>query len=238
MRNKLILLTLITTGFYFCCETSKSSIATVKTESEKLDTTKAKKYKMLGLDSEFRYTNSTGDQVIIQNSLPKAGAEMDGVRGYYDFSGTHYGCGFFVTRVINETTAPLDLLINFSGELSSILQPPAAYYKLFIPPDTMTMEKLSLFNFGITELKSFLDTTFNKPTSFYRTVNPHEESLFLVGFLSHYVPQLNDPIFGVPTQGGPIRAGVTSKEQELFYIVSIGSLGSDSIPCGQFIFKN
>ena len=84
----------MSSGFYSSCHSSKSSLAKVKTVSEKLDTTQTKSYKMLGIDSEFRYTDSTGGQVILQNSLPKAGVDIDGVSGYTDSSRTHYGLGF------------------------------------------------------------------------------------------------------------------------------------------------
>jgi len=50
----------------------------------------------------------------------------------------------------------------------------------------MTIDKQSLYNYGITGLKSFLDTDFNK-TMLKRSINPKDEYLFYVVLLSPYI---------------------------------------------------
>lgn len=183
-------------------------------------------------DTEFKYTDSAGKDVIIQNSYPVGGGNIDGVRdidavrGYYDSTGTYYGYGVFWTRIINETTSPLELTINFPADSLTISPSSDNYFKLFLPPDTMTVDKLSLYNYGITGLKSFLDTHFNTPTVLQRTINPNEEFMFYIALLLH-----------VPDQRDVIRAGVVIEEQDLFYRISIDPFGPETIPSGQIVFK-
>ena len=51
--------------------------------------------------------------------------------------------------------------------------------KLLIPSDTMTLDKVSLFDYGL-PIKSFLDTGINKSSSLKRTINPKESTAFYV----------------------------------------------------------
>jgi len=132
----------------------------------------------------------------------------------YDSTGKNFGYRIFWTRVINETATPLELTINFPADSFAILPSPDSYFKLFLPPDTMT-------------LKSFLDTGINKPTMLQRTINPKEACLFYIGALFY--------------QGeGVARAGLVLKEQDLFYSIRgiAPQLDSALIPCGQIVFKD
>ena len=169
------------------------------------------------IDTESRYTDSTGKSVIIQNSLPKGGVR------YTDATGQNFGYVIFWTRVINETATPMEFTINFPGSFPS----PYSYLKLVLPPDTMTLDKESLYNYGVTDLESFLDTNFNKPTTFQKTINAKEECLFYVAVLSSKL-------------GGAVRARLALEEHDLFYSVRgiAPELDSESIPCGQIVFKN
>lgn len=189
---------------------------------------KIRDYKLTTTDSE---TVSQG--VIIQNSLPKGDRHTDS-------GGKIFGIAIFWTRVINETETPLELTINFSADSLPILSSPDSYLKLFLPADTMTLDKVSLYNYGVTGLRSFLDTGLNKPTMVQRTINPKEEFLFYTGVLRYQVynqvpgnrrPGLHQ------AGGGVIRTGLVLKEQNLFYRVSIDH-DSTLIPCGQIVFKN
>jgi hypothetical protein len=159
------------------------------------------------IDTEVKYSDSTGKGIIIQNSLPRGD-------GYKTFV-----YGIFWTRVINETTTPFELTINFPADSFAIPNFPDSYLKLFLPPGTMTPDKESLYNFGATGLESFLDTGLNKPTMLQRTINPKEECLFYIG--------------AVP--GAGCRAALVLKEQGLFYRFSI--IPDQLIPCGQIVFK-
>lgn len=161
--------------------------------------------------------------LIIQNSGPKGNGSLDatGRYGYIDPAGKTFGYIIFWTRLINETVTPLELTINFPADSFAIFGQPRAYVKLFLPPDTMTLEKESLIDYGLTGLKSFLDTSFHKPTKLQRTINPKEEFLF-------YTVEIADGYNGVA------RAGLVLKDQNLFYKTNmLDSL----IPCGHIVFK-
>ncbi len=42
----------------------------------------------------------------------------------------------------------------------------------------MTMDKIPQLDYGLTNLKSFLDSGFNKPSSLQKTINPKEDFMF------------------------------------------------------------
>jgi hypothetical protein len=170
-----------------------------------------KDYKLPDVNSE---TESQG--VIIQNSFPKGD-------GYADSNGKIFGVAIFWTRIINQTANPLQLKIKFPDDSLAILSSPDSYLKLFLLPDTMTLDKVSLYGYGVTDLKSILDTGLNKPTMLQRTINPQEEYLFYVGV--HYL-----------NGGGVTRTGLILKEQNLFYRISINP-DSTLIPCGHIILN-
>ena len=177
-------------------------------------------------DSSFPSTThiDTTKGVIIQNSYPKGNGRLDstGKNGYNDPAGKNFAYTIFWTRVINETATPLELTINFPADSFEVPRSPHSYIKLFLPPDTMTLDKESLYDYGLTGLKSFLDTSFNKPTMLQRTINPKEECLF-------YIVRLANVGYN-----GAVRAGLVLQEQDLFYRINmLDSL----IPCGHIVFK-
>jgi hypothetical protein len=174
------------------------------------------------IDTESKYTRSNIKGVIIQNSFPRAGGDADEKCRYTDSAGKKYRYAIFWTRVVNETDTLLELAINFPA----ILPSPYSHIKLFLPADTMTIEKESLYNYGITGLKSFLDTDFNNGT-LKRTIKPNEESLLYIVLLS--------PLYHV---GGTLRTGLILEGQNLFYKISIApNFDSALIPCGKIVFK-
>lgn len=88
----------------------------------------------------------------------------------------------------------------------------------------MTLDKETLYAYCATGLRSFLDTSLNKPTMLQRTVNPKAACLLYIEV--HFFQESN----GVP------RAGLVLKEQDLFYRINL--IESALIPCGQIVFKN
>ena len=157
--------------------------------------------------------------VIIQNSLPKGGP-------YTNPTGKRFGRAIFWTRIVNETATPIEFTINFPADSFSISPLPLSYFKLFLPRDTMTIDKEQLYDYGATGLKSFMDTGLNEPTTLQRIIHPKEDYLFYVGMLMKM------------PDNGPVRTGLVLKEEDLFYKVSIaGQLDSALIPCGHISFK-
>lgn len=170
------------------------------------------------VDTEVKYTNSTGQIIRVYNSYPKGGGE------YLNSGGNDYSYVIFWTRVVNESTSQLKLSVKFPADSFLIFPSKSSYLKLLIPPDTMTIQKISLGDYGLTNLKFILDNGFNKPSLFERTLNPNEECLFYI------------PIF-IHQARGTARAALVLKGEDLFYRISINP-ESALIPCGRIEFKN
>lgn len=166
---------------------------------------------------KYEYTDSKGERLIIQNSLPKGGIR------YTDPKGEVYGFAVFWTRIINETANPLELKIDFPVDSYEIPDLPGKYYKTLIPSDSMTMEKMPLFNYGLTDLKPFFDKNIHKPSSLKRIINPKESS----GFYVITLRLIGGDKYGV------LRTGLSLKGQTLFY-----KIRDKEIQCGSINLKN
>src|SRR5436190_18725603 len=165
--------------------------------------------------TQYEYTDSIGKRLVIQNGYPRGGIR------YTNPNGEVYGYAVFWTRIINETDNPLELKIDFlnSYEVPSL---PGKYFKVLVPPDTMTIDKVPLYGYGLTDLESFLDKSIHKPSSLKRTINPKESSGF-------YVVKLSLVSEGTRGGGDILRTGFILKGQDLFYRVSV----YNSTPAGQ-----
>jgi hypothetical protein len=172
-------------------------------------------YGLLWTRAIYQTVESNG--VIIENTFPKGGP-------YTDPNGRNFGYGVFCSRVINKTATPIDLTISFPADLFAIPPSPDFYLKVFLPSDTMTLDKVLLYDYGATGLKSFMDTSLHTPTMLQRTISPNEDFVFYIGTL-----------FG--QEYGPVRAGLVLKDQELFYkLIGIAPELDDAlIPCGQIV---
>jgi len=166
--------------------------------------------------TKYVYTDSNGGSLTIQNSFPKGGIR------YTDSKGNVYVYAVFWTQISNETDNPLVLNIDFPSDSFEIPTLPGKYFKVLIPKDTMTLEKLPLFNYGLTDLKPFFDKNIDKPSSLKRTINPKESSAFYLVTLRLFE--------GV---GGVLRTGLSLKEQNLYY-----KINNKEIQCGSINLKN
>ena len=206
---------MVTAGFFSSGQSSTDSVyvgtsdSTKNVQSQKPLTEHNEKY----IYTKYEYTDSTGKSVIIQNSFPKSGTH------YTDPTGKGYIYAVFFTRIINETDNPFELKIDFPAESSELPFAPGVYYRLFFPPDTMTIDKEPLYDYGL-GLKSFLDTALSKPSSLKRTISPKGSSAFYVITLSNK---------GVD---GTLRTGFSLKEQNLFYRIN-----KTEIHCGKINLK-
>ena len=175
--------------------------------------------------TKYEYTDSIGKSLIILNSF-RQGAP------YIDPKGISYGKVIFWTRLINETDSPVALKIDFPVDSFEVPGLPGKYYKVLVPPDTMTIDKESLYDYGMTGLKPFLDNNIHKPSSLKRTINAKESSGFYVVILfDHEV-------------GAPFRTGLSIKGQNLVYRISRASearhplISEKEIDCGSINLKN
>jgi hypothetical protein len=188
------------------------------------------------IDTEYRYTDSTGLSVIIQNSSPKWGGflfeDSSRAKGYTYTSagGKKFGCVIFWYRIINETDSPLELTLNFPADSFAIQSFPESYFKLFLPSDTMNLGKEAAHSYGLTGLRSFLDSTFYKPTRLQRTIDRRGSYMFYIALLDYY-PEGTEGVTVRRT-----RAELVLDETDLFYDINLH--GSGVISCGQIISKN
>lgn len=209
---KTIILVLATTLFFSCENKNKSMVESTnkKTVSKKNIKNPSDK----NIYSKYEYTDSKGKNLIIKNSFPKGGMR------YTDAKGKQYVYAVFWTQIINETSNPLELNIDFPSEAFEYPASSGNYIRLFNPADTFTLDKEPLFNYGL-EVKSFLDKAIDKSSSLKRTINPNESTAFYVVTLS--------------TKGvnGPIRTGFSIEGQNLFY-----KINDKEISCGRINLKD
>ncbi len=175
---------------------------------------------------KYMYVDSMGKCLIIQNSFPR------GIK-YTDPNGKEYSKLLFWTRITNETEKPLELKIDFPEDSYEVPSLPGRHFKILLPSDTLALDKEPLPDYGMTNLKSFLDKNIHKPSSLKRTINPKESSGF-------YVVILFD--IEVP---GPTRTGLVIKGQNLLYKVTryagkqgVSLIDEKEINCGSINLKN
>ncbi|WP_337965725.1 hypothetical protein [uncultured Flavobacterium sp.] len=208
MKKSIAILILVTIGLFSCKQDSKSTSDSVKNaQSKKLDK---------NVYTKYVYTDSDGGSVTIQNSFPKGGIR------YTDSKGDVYVYAVFWTQISNQTDNPLELNIDFPPDSFEIPTFPGKYFKVLIPKDKMTLEKVPLYNYGLTDLNTFFDKNIDKSSSLKKTINPKESSAFYVVTLRLFK--------GV---GGVLRTELSLKGQNLYY-----KINDKEIQCGIINLKN
>ncbi|KAA2241296.1 hypothetical protein F0L74_15425 [Chitinophaga agrisoli] len=179
------------------------------------------------INTKYKYTDAAGASLIIQNSFPRGGTK------YTDPDGEVYNYVVFFTRIINETDNPLELKIEFPVDSYEVPSLPGKYFKILIPPDTMTLDKESVFNYGLADLDPFLNKGIHRSSSLKRTINSKESSSFYVVILCL-----------IEGAHGTMRTGLSLKGQDLFYRIKIDGSKSNTksidkeIHCGSINLKN
>lgn len=186
--KKVIVLIWVAIGLFSCKQGSKST-----TESVEIET--------INTVRKYEYADATGKRIVIENSLSRGGR-------FTDPEGKEYSKIMFWTRISNETDKSLDLQIDFPAEPYEVPALPDKYFKLLLPPDTMTLDKESLQDYGIKDLEAFLNKNSHRATSLKRTIQPKASSGF-------YVVILFDK-----SVSGPTRTGLSIKGQNLYYKVT------------------
>jgi hypothetical protein len=190
--------------FHSSCGQNQTNAAkdTVKPESK--NTVPSYRSNDPKIHTTYEYSDATGKRLVIQNGFPR------GMK-YTDPNGEVYSYAIFWTHLINETDKPLELKINFPVDSYEDPFLPGKYFEILVPADTMTLDKIPLFDYGMTDLKSFLDKSIHKPSSLKRIINPKKSSGF-------YIVILRLRVEGA--QGSMLRTGLILKGQDLFYRIS------------------
>ena len=217
MKKSILLIIIAIVGFLSCKQGSKSTTDTVDTET----------YNSV---RNYEYADSMSNRLIIHNSGPKGGMK------YSDPNGEVYGYIVWWTQITNETADPIELKIDFPIDSFEFPSSSGRYIKLLIPSDTMTVDKASLFAYGL-NVKSFLDNHRFEASSLKRTIKPKDSTAFHIVFLSKWKP--------VSGGSGGLRAGLILKGQNLFYKISAYNLTHElplidkkEISCGSINLKN
>lgn len=228
MKKWMLLVIIVTTGLFSCKQSNKSTSAIVKTNiSDSINNIQSKKtFDDKDIFTQYKYKDSYGKNVIIQNGFPRGGAK------YTYKNGDNYNYAVFWTQITNETDNSLELNMDFPVDSYEVTALPGKYYKVLIPADTMTLKKIPLFLYGLTNLESFLDNNFHKTASLKRTINPKESNGFYVVLLCL-------------TEGahGTLRTGLSLKGKNGFYKIKIDGSNSNSkssekeIICGSINLK-
>ena len=222
MLKNILILIMVTTGLFSCGQASKSTPKTVA-----IETSNSAKNGQNDKDvyAKYVYADSSGKKVIIENSFPRGGTK------YTDSDGKECSYAVFFTRIINETDNALELKIDLPKNSYEISNFPGKYFELLIPADTMTLDKIPLFSYGLTDIESFLDTNIHKPSSYKRTINPKESSGF---YFVMFILTLEAT--------GMTRTELSLKGQDLFYKISRYSnttlIDEKEIRCGSINLKN
>jgi hypothetical protein len=200
----------------FSCE-RKVNVVETNSDNEKWE---IKEFKPQGVETE---TDHEG--IIIQNSFPRGD-------GYRDSNGKVYGVAIFWTRIVNRSKQPIALSIDFKADSLVNRAMGNLRSRLFLPPDTMTLDKNQLYGYGIADLRSVLDNGIDAPTSLRRTILPDQEYMFRVGMVS-------DPttISASERRDYVLRSGLVLKKEDLVYIIRANS-DSTLVPFGKMVFTD
>ena len=218
MKKNTLLLIWLTFCLFSCNQNSKSTLEK-NNQSEK--TSDKNVY------TKYKYTNSEGGSITIENSLPKGGMK------YTDVKGEIYNYVVFWTRIMNQTDNTLELNINFPLNSYEVPSLPGKYYEILIPSDTMTIEKSPLYLYGLTNFETFLNNNIHKESNLKRTINSKESTGFYVVMLC-----LSEGAHGT------MRTELNLEEENLFYKVKVDGSNTNNkssdkqIRCGNINLKN
>lgn len=229
MKNIQVCALFVMSVFNNSCEQNQTNAPKDTIKSETKDIVTSTKSSDPNINSKYEYAGSVGKRLIIENGFPKGGIK------YTDPDGGVYRYAVFWTRITNETDNPLELKIDFPVDSYEVPSLPGKYRKILVPPDTMTLDKSPLFNYGLADIESFLDESIHKPSSLKRTINPKESSAFYVVILS----------LTTEAASGILRTGLSLKGSDLFYRIKLldsnrtfREVSDQEILCGSINLKN
>ena len=216
MKVGIALIITATVALFSCEQVSRSTPEISKTET-------------INSERRYEYTDSKGKGLIIENGGPKGDT-------YTDPNGKKYFKALFWTRLINETDTPLEFRVGFPAASYELPSSPGISFKILLPSDTMEVDEMSSYNYGLSGLKSFLDSSIDKPSSLKRTINPSDSGGFYVVILR---------LLGTEGPSGILRTGLSLKGQNLFYRISRydsapahALVDEKEIDCGSINLKN
>ncbi|MBI1692531.1 MAG: hypothetical protein FYV88_2540, partial [Bacteroidetes bacterium] len=89
-----------------------------------------------------------------------------------------YGYVVFWTRVFNQSATPIELQVKFPEV--TYFKSPESYIKIVLPKETMNIEKVQLFDYGLTNLQSLINDESNQLSILQKKISPKEDYFFYV----------------------------------------------------------
>jgi hypothetical protein len=150
------------------------------------------------------------------HSFPRGG-------GVVHKNGNEYSYVVFWTRLLNQSATPIELKVKFPAV--TYFKSPESYIHVVLPKEKMSLDKVQVFDYGLTNLQAFFNDESNQLSVLQKKIQPNEEYIFYTAVFIHI-------------EGwGPSRAKFELKDQDLFYKISMAS-DTAMIPCGSLYFKN
>ncbi len=167
------------------------------------------------VDSELKHTDANGNSVKFINSFPRGGGVVHKKEKKYSYV-------VFWTRMLNQSTTPIEFKVKFPEV--TYFNSPEFYIQIVLPKETMSMDKVQSFDYGLTNLQSLLNDESKQLSFIQKKINPNEDYIFYTAVFIH------------GERWGLARAKFELKDQDLFYKISMGS-DTTIIPCGSLYFK-
>lgn len=207
--KKNIIIIILITGFFSCNQSNLTTSRKIIDDTKIVESTEifknpeehsddVEEY----IDTEYIYLDTIGKGLIIQNSFPKGGLE------YVDPTGKNYVYAVFWTRIINQANVPFEISIEIPTTSFELLSSPDNYFKIILPTKKMSIDKVSLFNYGLTELDFMINPNLQRLTSLQETIHPKSTSSFYV------VTSFSKGLKGV------VRAGLSIRDEHFFYRIN------------------
>ncbi|MTI20961.1 hypothetical protein E1176_08000 [Fulvivirga sp. RKSG066] len=161
------------------------------------------------------YADTAGHKLTIVNSFPKGGLR------YSDPYGKDYVYTIFWTQITSNLPKPTEIAITFPVDSIELSADEHIYFKLLLPDNEMTLNKASMFNYGLETVEPVFGAVLNKPSTLTKTIKPGDSIIFYVATL------FNKGVQGV------VRTEFFLRDNNLYYKVN-----DTEIYCGEMSIEN
>lgn len=165
------------------------------------------------VDTKVTYSSSAKNAIIITNSLPRGG-------GIVQHKGKEYQYFIFWTSISNESPSTVELDMKFPA--INFFPSKESHFMVAFTKANMTLEKLELFDYGLTDVPSLLNSASNQLKNLSNKILPKTDYWFYT------------PVFIHKTKW-PVRAQLIVKDKALLYKITAGA-DTVIVPCGQIKF--
>lgn len=167
------------------------------------------------VDTKVTYTTSSKQSIIVTNSLPRGGGQVQ-------HKGKEYHYFIFWTSILNESPSTVELDIKFPA--INFFPSKESHFMVSFTKATMSLDKLQEFDYGLTDVPSLLNSESNRLTHLSNKVLSKKEFLFYT------------PVFIHKTKW-PVRTAFIVKDNKLLFKIKAGA-DSVMVPCGAIKFIN